>query len=158
MSDYTIAELQTLVQAPMMTGLSVAMVDMGIVSTAIEAAAMSKQIARASERYPANSIIQAAFSEETLKRGDVKVDKPEIKPEDVKSGAMIDHAIADITAALAVVEGKASVADVAEYKQFIYDCGTAVAEAAGSGLFGTGSKVSAAEAAALNRFKLTLGL
>jgi hypothetical protein len=45
MSDYTIAELQTLVQAPMMTGLSVAMVDMGIVSTAIEAAAMSKQIA-----------------------------------------------------------------------------------------------------------------
>ncbi|WP_017302396.1 hypothetical protein [Nodosilinea nodulosa] len=158
MSNYTPAELQTLVKAPMMTGLSVAMVDLGIVSTAIEAAAMSKQIAGAAEKYPANSIIQATFSEAAMKSGDVKLDKPDIKPEDVKSGAMIDHAIADITAALAVVAGKASDTEIAEYKQFIYNCGTAVAEAAGSGLFGSGSKVSAAEAAALDRFKTALGL
>ncbi len=159
MSDYTTAELQTLVKAPMMTGLSVAMVDMGIVSTAIEAAAMSKQIAGAAEKYPANSIIQAGFSEATLKSRDVKLDKPDIKPEDVKSGAMIDQAIADISAALAVVEGKATPGEVAEYKQFVYDCGVAVAEAAGQGLFGTGSnKVSAAEAAALARFKVALCL
>lgn len=159
MSDYTTAELQTLVKAPMMTGLSVAMVDMGIVSTAIEAAAMSKQIAGAAQKYPANSIIQAAFSEETLKGGQVKIDKPDVKPEDVKSGAMIDSAIADISAALTLVEGKASAEEVAEYKQFIYDCGAGVAAAAGEGLFGTGSnKVSAAEAAALAKVKVALGL
>ena len=159
MSDYTTADLQVLVKAPMMTGLSVAMVDMGIVSTAIEAAAMSKQIAGAAQKYPANTIIQAAFSEETLKSRQVKLDKPDVKPEDVKSGGMIDEAIADINAALALVTGKASDAEIAEYKQFIYDCGLAVAEAAGAGLFGSGSnKVSAQEAAALERFKLALGL
>ncbi|PZV00865.1 MAG: hypothetical protein DCF32_16935 [Leptolyngbya sp.] len=159
MSNYTTAELQTLVKAPMMTGLSVAMVDMGIVSTAIEAAAMSKQIAGAAQKYPANSIIQAAFSEETMKSGQVKLDKPDIKPEDVKSGAMLDSAIADISAALTLVEGKASAEEIAEYKQFIYDCGAAVAAAAGEGLFGTGSnKVSAAEAAALAKVKVALGL
>ncbi|MGB5974392.1 MAG: hypothetical protein WBG38_13800, partial [Nodosilinea sp.] len=156
---YTPTELQTLVKAPMMTGLSVAMVDMGIVSTAIEAAAMSKQIAGAAQKYPTNSVIQAAFSEETLKSGDVKFDKPDVKPEDVKSGAMIDQAIGDINAALALVAGKASEAEVAEYKQFIYNCGAAVAEAAGKGLFGTGStKVSEAEAAALSKFKTALGI
>jgi len=159
MSDYTPEELQALVKAPMITGLSVAMVDMGIVSTAIEAAAMSKQIAGAAQKYPANPIIQAAFSEEALKSGQIKLDKPDIKPEDVKSGAMLDSAIADISAALTVVESKASPEAVAEYKQFIYDCGVAVAEAAGEGLFGTGSnKVSAAEAAALAKFKVALGL
>ena len=157
MSDYTPEELQALVKAPMITGLSVAMVDMGLVSTAIEAAAMSKQIAGAAQKYPANPIIQAAFSEEALKSGQIKLDKPDIKPEDVKSGAMLDSAIADISAALTVVESKASPEAVAEYKQFIYDCG--VAEAAGEGLFGTGSnKVSAAEAAALAKFKVALGL
>jgi hypothetical protein len=159
MSNYTPTELQTLIKAPMMTGLSVAMVDMGIVSTAIEAAAMSKQIAGAAEKYPANSVIQAAFSDAALKSRDLKFDKPDVKPEDVKSGAMIDHAIADINAALALVAGKASDAEVAEYKQFIYDCGAAVAAAAGEGLFGTGSnKVSAAEAAALAKFKAALGI
>ena len=40
MGDYTPEELQAIVNAPMVTGLAVAMVDMGIVSTAIEAAAM----------------------------------------------------------------------------------------------------------------------
>ncbi|HSM80878.1 MAG TPA: hypothetical protein VLS96_04290, partial [Nodosilinea sp.] len=123
------------------------------------AAAMSKQIAGAAQKYPTNSIIQAAFSEETLKQGQVKLDKPDVKPEDVQSGAMIEGAIADITAALALVEGKATATDVAEYKQFIYDCGVAVAEAAGEGLFGTGSnKVSTSEAAALAKFKAALGL
>jgi hypothetical protein len=159
MSNYTPADLQAIVKAPMMTGLSVAMVDMGLVSTAIEAAAMSQQIAGAAKKYPANTIIQAAFSEETLKSGQVKLEKPDIKPEDVKSGAMIDHAIADINAALALVAGQATDAEIAEYKQFIYDCGLAVAEAAGEGLFGSGAnKVSAAEAAALAKFKAALGL
>lgn len=159
MSNYTPTEIQTVVKAPMMAGLSVAMVDMGIVSTAIEAAAMSKQIAGAAQKYPANSIIQAAFSETALKSGDTKLEKPDIKPEDVKSGAMIDSAIVDISAALTLIEGKATAEEVAEYKQFVYDCAAAVAAAAGEGLFGTGSnKVSAAEAAALARFKVALGL
>lgn len=158
MGTFTLEELRAIIQAPMITGLSVAMVDMGIVSTAIEAAALSKQVAGAAEKYPNNVIIQAAFSEETLKSKQIKLDKPNVNPEDVQSGAIIDNAIADITTALQVVEGKATEADISEYKQFIYDCGLAVAEAAGSGLFGLGKKVSDDEAATLNRLKVALGL
>jgi hypothetical protein len=158
MSDYTPEELQTIVNAPMMTGLAVAMVDMGIVSTAIEATAMAKQIAGAAEKYPSNQVIQAAFSEAAFKSKQVKMAKPDIKPEDVKSGAVVDQAIAAVNTALGTIEGKATVEEVAEYKQFIYDCGKAVAEAAGSGLFGSGSKVSAKEAAALDKLKAAMGL
>jgi hypothetical protein len=158
MADYTPEDLQAIATAPMMTGLSVAMVDMGLISTAIEAAAMAKEIGGAAQKYPTNSIIQAAFSEAALKGGQVKLEKPDIKPEAVESGAIIDDAIATINAALQVVEGQASAEEIAEYKQFIYDCGEAVAKAAGSGLFGSGTKVSAKEAAALDRLKGALGL
>ena len=158
MGDYTPEELQAIVNAPMVTGLAVAMVDMGIVSTAIEAAAMSKQIAGAAEKYPDNDVIQAAFSEAALNSKQIKRTKPEIKAEDVTSGAAIDQAIEAIHTALTIIEGKASAEEVAQYKQFIYDCGKAVAEAAGSGLFGTGSKVSAEEADALKQLKTPLVL
>jgi hypothetical protein len=134
------------------------MVDMGLVSIAIEATAMSKQIANAADNYPNNTIIQAAFSQEAFKSGQVKMDKPNITPEDAKSGAVLDQAIEAITAALGVVKTQATAAEVAEYKQFIYDCGEAVAEAAGSGLFGSGTKVSAPEAAALEKLKAALDL
>jgi hypothetical protein len=158
MSDYTPDELQTIVNAPMFTGLAVAMVDMGIVSTAIEATALSKQIAGAAEKYPDNSVIQAGFSEETFKNKQVKMAKPDIKSEDVKSGAVVDQAIEAINQALGVIESKATAEEVTQYKQFVYDCGKAVAEAAGSGLFGSGNKVSAEEAAALDKLKTAMGL
>jgi hypothetical protein len=158
MSSYSSEDLQAIVDAPMMTGLAVAMVDMGIISTAIEAGALSKQVVGAADKYPNNTLIQAAFSEEAFKNKQVKAQKPDIKAEDVKSGAIIDQAIAAIDKAIAAAEGKATAEEITQYKQFIYDCAEAVAEAAGSGLFGSGSKVSAEEAAALERLKVALGI
>jgi hypothetical protein len=158
MADYSAETLQAIIKAPMSTGLAVAMVDMGIVSTAIEAAAMAREIASAAERYPTNAIIQAAFAPEVMKSGQINLEKPDIKPAEVESGAVVDRAIADIEVALQAIGTTASTADINVYKQFIYDCGKAVAEAAGSGLFGSGNKVSEKEAAALNRIKLALGL
>ena len=84
-------------------------------------------------------MIQAVFSEENLKSGVIKPEKPEISPEEVKSGALLEKAIAAATDAVTLLEGKATPEEVAEYKQFIYSCGEAVAEAAGNGLFGSGS-------------------
>jgi hypothetical protein len=158
MTDYSPETLQAIVKAPMSTGLAVAMVDMGIVSTAIEAAAMAKEIAGAAEKYPTNAIIQAAFAPEVLKSGQINLERPDIKPAEVESGAVVDRAIADIEAALQALGTTAAAADLSAYKQFIYDCGKAVAEAAGSGLFGSGNKVSEKEAAALDRIKLALNL
>lgn len=159
MTTYTAEELSQIATAPMVIGMAVAMVDMGVVSTAIEAAAMSKQVSGAAERYPQNSIIQAVFSDAAIKSGQIKLEKPDIKPEDVQSGAVVDQAIATANQALSLVEGKATPEEVAEFKQFIYACADAVANAAGSGLFGSGSpKVSPTEAAALNKIKIALGL
>lgn len=154
MATYTPEELSKIAEAPMMIGMAVAIVDMGIISTAIEAAAMSKEVAGAAAKYPNNSIIQAVFSEAAIKSGSVKMEKPDIKPEDVQSGAVVDKALAVVDAAVAAIGDKATPAEVTEFKQFVYACADAVANAAGSGLFGSGNpKVSDKEAVALAKIK-----
>lgn len=159
MATYTSEELSQIAEAPMIIGMAVAMADMGIVSTAIEAAAMSKEIAGAAAKYPTNSIIQSVFSETALKSGNVKMEKPDIKPEDVKSGAVVDKALATVDAAVAAIGDKATPAEITEFKQFVYACADAVANAAGSGLFGSGNpKVSGTEAAALAKIKAAFAL
>ncbi len=155
-ANFTPEELKTIAEAPMIAGLAVSMVDLGIVSTVPEAAALSKEVVGAAKKYPDNAVIQSVFSEAALKSGSIKLDRPEIKPEDVESGALVDQAIATINAALALMQDKATAAEIIEYKGFIYACAEAVANAAGSGLFGTGTKVSEKEAAALAKFKSVL--
>ncbi len=158
-TTYTPEELSTIAEAPMLIGMAVAVADMGIVSTAIEAAAMSREVAGAAQKYPNNSIIQSVFSEAAIRSGQIKMEKPDIKPEDVQSGAVVDKAIAAAQAAISLTEGKATPEEITEFKQFIYACGDAVANAAGSGLFGTGSpKVSAEEAATLAKIKAALAI
>lgn len=156
MTTFTLDELKAIAQAPVLTGLAVSMVDLGLVSTVPEAAALSKEIAEAATKYLNNSVIQSVFSEEVIRSGKVKLDKPEVKPEDVQSGKIVDDAIAAINSALALLNGKATPEEITEYKGFVYDCAEAVANAAGSGLFGSGAKVSDKEAAALTKFKAAL--
>jgi hypothetical protein len=159
MSAYTPQEMTTIAEAPMMVGMAVAMADMGIVSTAIEATAMSKEVSGAAAKYPNNSIIQSVFSEAAIKSGNIKMEKPDIKSEDVQSGAVVDKALAAVDAAVNVVSGKATPEEITEFKQFIYSCADAVANAAGSGLFGSGNpKVSDKEAAALAKIKTALAV
>jgi hypothetical protein len=159
MTTYTPQELSTIAEAPMMIGVVVAMVDIGIVSTAFEAAALSKQCVAAAEKYPNNSIIQSVFSPEALKSGQFKIEKPDLKPEQIQSGAIVDQAIAAAKAALGVLEGKATPEEIHEYKDFLYACADVVANAAGSGPFGLGAdKVSDKEAIALNKIKAALAI
>lgn len=160
MSNYTPDELSKLAGAVMFTGMAVAVVDAGLVSTAIEANAMAKEVAGASQKYPTNTVIQSLFSEDAAKQakeqGRVKV---EINPEEMKPATAIDTAIAKINEALAVLEGKATAEEIQQYKDFIYTCAERVANAAGSGLFGSGSsKVSDTEAVALTKLKAALAV
>lgn len=158
-TTYTAQELSDIAEAPVTAGMVVSIADMGIVSTAIEMAALSKVLANSAEKYPSNSIIQAVFSPEAIKSGGFKIDKPDIKPEDVQAGTAVDKAIAAINTTLALLNTKATPQEVQEYKAFIYDAAEAVAEAAGSGLFGSGNpKVSEAEASALARLKAALAI
>jgi hypothetical protein len=156
---YTSEELSTIAQAPMAIGMAVAMADMGIISTAIEAVALSKEIVGAAKKYPNNSIVQAAFSETALTSGQIERKKPDVQAEDVKSGAIVTKAIASVDLALAAIGSKGTPEEITEFKQFIYACAEAVASAAGSGLFGSGStKISPEEALALTKIKAALSI
>ncbi len=157
MATYTPEELSAIAEAPISIGMAVAMADMGIISTAIEAVALSKEIVGAAKKYPNNSIVQAAFSETALTSGKIDRKKMDIKAEDVESGAVVTKAIATVDLAIAAIGTKATPEEVTEFKQFIYTCAETVANAAGSGLFGSGSpKVSLGEAAALAKIKAAL--
>jgi hypothetical protein len=159
MTNYAQQDLDAIAEAPMLIGMAVALVDIGVVSTAIEAVALSKQLAEVAQKYPSNSIIQSVFSEEVLKSRQGKMAKPDIKPEDIQSGAIVDQAIASTNIALSAVEGKATPEETNQYKAFIYACAEAVANAAGSGLFGSGSpKISDKEASALAKIKTALAV
>jgi tellurite resistance protein len=71
---------------------------------------------------------------------------------------VLDRALAEVDAAMALARSKADEASVKQYAELIVDGCVAVAEAAGKGLFGSGEKVSAAEKATLERIRTHLGL
>lgn len=150
---YTPEEVATVIKAVTASGLAVAIADIGLVSTAIEATAMAKEIVGATKAHPTNTLIQAVFSEENLKHSSSNPGK------DLTPDNAVDMAIAAIQDALAIATAKASPEEVQEYKQFIYATADRVANAAGEGLFGRGGqKVSEKEAVALGKLKAALGL
>jgi uncharacterized protein (DUF1697 family) len=158
-TNYTSEELLKIAGAVMVSGMAVAMVDSGIVSTAIEASALAKEISGAAQKYPNNAIIQTLFSEEAVKKA--KADNPapmEIKAAEMKPDTAVATATTKINDAIAILNQKATPEDVQQYKEFVYACADRVAKAAGSGLFGSGVKVSDKEAAALASLKSVLGL
>jgi hypothetical protein len=150
---YTPEESTAVLKAVTLSGMAIAMSDLGIVSTAIEATALAQEVAGAAKKYPSNSIIQTVFSDESLKH--LHLDPPK----DATPDNILNTAIAAIDAAIAVLTPKATPEELAEYKLFIYTAAEHVANAAGSGLFGSGSpKVSDKEMAALTKLKASLGL
>lgn len=151
---YTPEESTLVLKAVTVSGLAVAIADIGIVSTAIEATALAKEVAGAAKKYPSNSIIQGVFAEESLKQ----INTGET-PKDITPDNAADKAIEAINAAIAVLAPKATPEELTEYKQFIYAAAEHVANAAGSGLFGSGSpKVSDRETVALMKLKAALGV
>jgi MinD-like ATPase involved in chromosome partitioning or flagellar assembly len=153
-STYTPEEAKKVIKAVTLSGIAVAIADMGIVSTAIEATALAKEVGGVAKKYPDNTIVQGVFSDEAIKSF-----SPGEAPKDLTPDNAAEQAIAAITDALATLQTKATPQEISEYKQFIYAVAERVANAAGSGLFGTGkSKVSATEAAVLAKLKVALSV
>jgi hypothetical protein len=155
---YTPEELAKISGAVTIAGMAIAVVDAGIISTVIEASAMAQEVMGAATKYPANAVIQAVFSPEAAKefKENPKL-RMEIKAEDLQPDVAVTTAITKINEAMTVLNGKATANEIQEYKDFIYACCDRVANAAGSGLFGSGDpKVSTKEAAALAQIKAAL--
>ena len=149
---YTPGEITALLNAVTAAGIAVAIADMGLISTMIEANAMTKAITNATTTFPNNALIQAVFSEETLKQHMQHLSTQELGTEDV-----MEYTQGAIKVALGIANSKATPEEVSEYKQLIYLVADQVANAAGEGWFGTGaSKVSDREADILDRLKVIL--
>jgi hypothetical protein len=151
-TTYTQDENKSVVEALMTTGLAIAMADFGIVSTAIESAALAKELTGAANNYPNNSIIQSVLTPDVLKQ------TPMQPPKDITPDNVLDVAITKLNGVVDMLGSKATPAEVTEFKSFVYQCAERVANAAGEGLFGSGEKVSAKETAALNKLKAALGI
>ena len=158
-ATYSDQELNAIVNGAMLTGMAVAMSDMGIISTAIEASSMGKEIIGAAAKFPNNSVIQAAFSEAALRNGGLKINKPDVKAEEIANGIFVTNAIAVVNSVVMSLESKATPAEIQEYKSFVYGVAETVAKAAGSGLFGSGDpKISDKEATALAKIKSAMSI
>ncbi|MGA7936747.1 MAG: hypothetical protein WCA35_24540 [Kovacikia sp.] len=154
-TDYTEAELDILRQAAIMSGHAVVFCEFAIVSMGIEIAALGKEITGAVQKHPDSQLIQMLFAK--YASGEEPEEK-EKTPTEVSPDGILDSALDLIRSALAILESKASPAEIQEYKEFIYSCADHVAHAAGEGLFGIGEKVSKKEAATLSALKAALGL
>jgi membrane-bound lytic murein transglycosylase B len=155
--ELTSDERNKLLGGPLAAALAVMTVDMGIVSSAQEAIALGKELAGASARYASNPLITSLFDPEALKKG-LSPEKLQVTPEDVRNGKVLDRALEEVDAALALARTKADEATVQEYARLIVEGCEAVAAAAGKGLFGSGEKVSPEEKAALDRIRQHLGV
>jgi hypothetical protein len=154
-TGYTEKELITLATAVTTSSLAVAMADLGIISTAIEAAALAREVAGAAQKYPNNGVIQALFGDHVATdhlQAQHRIDN--VAPEDA-----VEVAIGQIHRALDILNQKASPHEIQEYKELVYTCADRVAHAARSGLLGLiGPKVSPKEAATLSMLKSELKL
>jgi hypothetical protein len=146
-----------LMGGPLAAALALMTVDMGVFSSAQEAIALGRELAGAARRYSGNPLIASLFDEEALRQG-IRPEKLQVTPDDVRNGRVLDRALEEVDAALALAREKADGEIVKQYAQLIVDGCVAVAEAAGKGLFGSGEKVSAGEKAALDRIRTHLGL
>jgi uncharacterized NAD-dependent epimerase/dehydratase family protein len=153
MTTYTQEESASLIKAAVVTGMAVAIADLGIVSTAMEMSALTQEILNATKKFPSNNLIQAAFSEENIKKIASGTAPKDMTPENA-----VELAVEAINQGLAIASSAPST-EVTQYKELIYACGERVASAAGSGLFGSGNpKVSDQEAAVLTKIKAALGI
>lgn len=155
--ELSVDDRNRLLGGPLAAALAVMTVDMGLFSCAQEALALARELSGAASRYSSNPLITSLFDEAALREG-IRPEKLQVSAEDVRNGRVLDRALEEVDASLALARTKADEDTVKQYAQMIVDGCVAVAEAAGKGLFGSGEKVSAEEKAALDRIRTHLGL
>ncbi len=145
-TNYTAVEWRLLCDSYMAASLCIAAGDDTHVSSLREAIATERFKTTAKQKYQANALIQAILAEDVSFVDAVVVGTTEAD--------FLEY----IEQAVALVNRQASRQEAQEYKQFLYDMATAVANASGEGWFGWGVKISAKEVAVLQRLQALLGL
>lgn len=155
---YTAEQWAEVMAAPMVAGSLIMMSDMGITSVLGETKAMTEAMLKGDVPAGAKDLVASISA---AVQGGQKVEIPSA-PEGInKDPAQAKAWMMDqVNSAVAAVSANGDAAEVAGYKQYVYNVALAAAEAAKEGGFmGIGGKrVSEKEQAALDALKADLGI
>ncbi|MEZ4712330.1 MAG: hypothetical protein R3A44_34390 [Caldilineaceae bacterium] len=154
---FTTAEWKTLMQAPFVAGMYITMADPSLSDSFKESVAVASKVAKTA-RSGSGTELLAALAGEFNDFSNAAQAKPEFAARDMES--IKAEALADIKAAAALLQQKATAAESAEIRQWLYDVALAAAEAAKEGdILGIGGvRVSDAEKAALAQLAQALNI
>ena len=156
-SDFTPEEWQKLMEAPLAVSALITLASPALGDAIKESMALAKMIAKQAKSGD-NSELMAALLGQLQDKEAAKAAQPQIESKDPQE--VINQLLNDVSAAVEVLDAKATPEEAAEIKQWLYDAAVAVAEAAKEGDFmGIGGvRVNEAEKAMLQRIADTLGL
>ncbi|NEQ76720.1 MAG: hypothetical protein F6K23_29015 [Okeania sp. SIO2C9] len=152
-ADYTNSEWQLLLQAITLVSMIIIASEFTLFSTVKEVFTFSQEIKHAKLNYQDNQLIQnllVDIAEKTTQINEIE--------NAVNFTDFLEDAQEKIKAAVAIAHLKATPKEAQEYKEFLYEVATQIANASGEGIFGTGPKVSQQEAIVLERLKMLLEL
>jgi hypothetical protein len=145
-ADFTEEEWKTILEAPPSAGLVVILSDRG--GSIRETFSMAKAYTEARQQHGESELLD-----------EIAAAKPEMErtragsPEELKQ-----HNLDNVRQGVALLQGKATEEEVAEYKKFILGLAEKVAEARKEGFMGlSGERVSDAERAAIGEVEAALG-
>ena len=147
-SSFSDAEWTLLNQTVLEVGFVATVLDMGGVSALREFRALLEELRRARATHAGLELIEALVDEAGQARSDEITAAP--------AGGFVDELLTRLPEAVRLVDARATPAEAQAYRQLLREVARATTEAAGSGLFGTGEKVSSAERAFLQRFDAAL--
>ncbi len=154
--DYTAGydgeERYTLSSAITWSAAAVSLAEIGTISDRLEIAALGRALAGALVKYPQNRVIHALFGHQ-VKR---KVAIQQVQGLQLSLEELLPDALGRVASALEILAQKATPEEQMEYRELLFDCCDRVAKAAGSGLLGTGQRVSPQETAVLDTLKSAL--
>lgn len=148
-ADFSNEEWTKVMEAPLLAGMGISLLDIGVVSFAKELHAMIKAVVEAKANYAGNPLVQAVIAD-----FESKADTQPAPPEKKNSDAIL----ADIGQIVAIVDAKAAGDEARGFKTFLFGISEQVANASGSGFLGFGEKVSDDEKAFLTKLKSTLSV
>lgn len=144
--DFTQEELEMLMDAPFLIGITVSDADVNGASSSRELEALLKACGDAREEYPDNPLIQEVI-------GNIHwlsdMDEPEDDPEEV-----LEH----FRNVAKILDEKRPGNEGAEFKKFLIGIARKVASAYGENFLGMGAKVSIREAAMIEKLENALGI
>jgi hypothetical protein len=145
-TDFTEQEWKEVLEGPTSAGLLVIGSDRG--GSIRETFSMARAYSDARQQHGASELLD-----------DLVASKPEIDRTRVRSPEELrENSLKNIREAVALLEGKASEEEVAEYRKFILNLAERVAEARKEGFLGlSGERVSDAERAAIAEIQTALG-